>query len=211
LALAVYLAVVGYNPKENQMRRMLFVAAAFFLPFLPAIPAAQAASTALCGNNGSGYCINAWNGGPTVKMYYGDYANDNFYLRDVSLCSGSDRVQSTQHGETTNCPFSNANLDNTFWNNTIVEAVYANNGACVGTSASGYGYLGSCGNSAGSGAIDGAFNVLHFYTGCGYALVNRYWTNKNGTSSYWASGGNPNTYLYVGQQGGYTCWGGSGI
>lgn len=193
------------------MRKILLVAAAVLLPFLAAAPAAQAASTAICGNEGSGYCINAWNGGPTVKMYYGGYTNDNFYLRDAAVCSGTATVQSTQHNEATNCPFSNANLDNVFYNDTIVEAVDANNGECVGTSASGYGYLGACGNSAGSGAIDGAFNVLHFTTGCGWTLVNRYYTNKNGVVSYWASGGSPNTYLYVGREGGYTCWGGSGI
>ena len=195
------------------MRKVLLVAAAFLLPFLAAVPAAQASSPNICGNGGSGYCINAWNGGPYVKMYYGGYSNDNFYIRDVYMCSGSDLVQSTAHGEATNCPFSNQNLDSdpNFWNHPIVEVVYGNNGECVGTSANGYGYLGSCGNSAGSGAINGAFNVLWYDSGCGYAFVNRYWTNHNSDASYWVSGGNPNTYLYVGRQEAWTCWGGTGI
>src|SRR5260370_26708221 len=97
-------------------------------------------------------------------MYYGGYSNDNFYLRDVYVCSGSAAGQSTQHGDTTNWPFSNSNLDSFFWNNTIVEAVDANNGECACTSANSYRYLGSCENAQGSGAIDGAFNVRHNYT-----------------------------------------------
>jgi hypothetical protein len=156
------------------MRKIvLLVMAAIFLPFLGAVPAAQASSPDICGNGGSGYSVNAWNGGPYVKMYYGGYSNDNFYIHDVYACSGSDKVQSTAHGESTNCPFSNSNLDNNFWNDTIVEVVYGNDGECVGTSANGYGYLGSCGNTQGSGAIDGAFNVLWYDSG-GYAFVNRY-------------------------------------
>jgi hypothetical protein len=193
------------------MRKILLVAAAFLLPFLAVIPAAGASSTAICGNDGSGYCINAWNGGPYVKMYYGGYTNDNFYLRGVYLCSGSDTVQSTQHQDATNCPFSNPNLDSLFWGNTIVEAVDANNGECVGTTSNGYGYLGSCGNSQGSGAINGAFNALNYNSGCGYRLANRYWSNQYSSQYYWVSGGNPGTYLYLNGQDSWTCWGGSGI
>lgn len=193
------------------MRKILLVAAVILLPFLAAVPAAQASTSSICGNDGTGYCINAWNGGPNVKMYYGGYSNDNFSIRDVYVCSGSDLVQSTSHGDGTNCPFSNQNLDSDFWNYPIVEVVYGNNGECVGTASSDTGYLGACGNSEGSGAIDGAFNVLWYDSGCGYAFVNRYWTNRRSVSSYWVSGGNPDTYLYVGQQASWTCWGGSGI
>jgi hypothetical protein len=198
------------------MRKILLVAAAFLLPFLAAVPAAQAQTPNICGNDGSGYCINAWNGGPDVKMYYGNYSNDNFSIRYVYACSGSDTVQSTAHGDTTNCPFSNTNLDSDFYSDPIVEVADGNNGECVGTSGSAYstsayGYLGSCGNSEGTGAIDGAFNVLWYDSGCGYAFVNRYWSNQNSVASYWVSGGNPDTYLYVGQQESWTCWGGAGI
>jgi hypothetical protein len=48
------------------------------LPLLVGVPAAQAQISQVCGNTASGYCINAWNGGPSVKMYYGGYSNDNF-------------------------------------------------------------------------------------------------------------------------------------
>jgi hypothetical protein len=199
------------NAKGRQMRKILLVAATFLLPFLAAVPVAQASSPNICGNAGSGYCINAWNGGPYVKMYYGGYSNDNFYLRDVSVCSGSARVQSTRHGDATDCPFTNPNLDSLFWNDRIVEAVYGNNGECVGTTASGTGFLGSCGSSDGTGAINGAFNALHYYSGCGYALANRYWSNQFSNQYYWVSGGNPGTPLYLNGQDSWTCWGGSGI
>ncbi len=194
------------------MKKTLLIAAAFLMPFLAAVPAAHAQGPNICGNDGAGYCINAWNGGPDVKMYYGGYANDNFSIQYAYICSGSDLVQSTAHGEATNCPFSNTNLDSgAFWNQPIVKVVDGNNGECVGTSSSGHGYLGSCGNSQGTGAIDGTFNVLWFDSGCGYAFVNRYWSNRNFIDSYWVSGGNPDTYLFVGQQQSWTCWGGSGI
>lgn len=194
------------------MRRILLVAAALLLPFLAAAPAAHAATYQICGNNGSGYCINAWNGGPGVKMYYGGYTNDDFYTHYVYMCSGSDLVQSTAHGEATNCPFSNSILDQNFYNHTIVEIVNGNNGQCVGTSSSGYGYLGACGNATtGSGAIDGAFDVIDFQSGCGYALLNRYWSNHYSSQYYLVSGGNPGTYLYLNGQDSWTCWNGPGI
>ena len=114
-------------------------------------------------------------------MYYGGYSNDFFYMTPVYACSGYARVQSTVYGDTTNCPFTNQQLDINFWNDPIVEAVDGNNGKCVGTgNANGLstvGYLGSCGNIYGSGAIQGAFNVLAPCAG-GDNIVNRYWTNN---------------------------------
>ena len=122
------------------MRRILLVAAALLLPFLAAAPAAHAATYEICGNNGSGYCMNAWNGGPGVKMYYGGYTNDDFYTHYVYLCSGSDQVQSTAHGDATNCPFSNSILDKDFIQPyDSGSRPDGNNGQCIGTSSSGYG------------------------------------------------------------------------
>ena len=74
------------------MRKFLFVAAALLLPLLVGLPAAQAQISQVCGNTGTGYCINAWNGGPSVKMYYGGYSNDSFAATPV-FC-----VQRARHG-----------------------------------------------------------------------------------------------------------------
>src|SRR5262252_4271646 len=125
--------------KEKQMKKRTLIAAAVaaLLPclmLLAGAPAAQA-STALCGNGGSGYCMNAWNGGPYVKMYYGGYYNDNFYLRAVAACSGHATVQSTLDGDSTNCPFNDGYVDHVLHGDLIVEIVYGNNGQCVGTTA----------------------------------------------------------------------------
>jgi hypothetical protein len=65
-------------------------------------------------------------------MYYGGYSNDFFYVTPVYACSGYARVQFTVFGDTTNCPFTNQQLDINFWNDPIVEAVDGNNGECVG-------------------------------------------------------------------------------
>jgi hypothetical protein len=187
------------------VRKFLLAAAVLLLPFLAAVPSANAATYQICGNSGTGYCMNAWNGGPDVKMYNGGVANDNFYTHNVYMCGGGDKV-------TTSCPFSTAALNNLFHNDTIVEVVDGNNGKCIGTSSSGYGYLGACGDATtGSGAVNGAFDVIHYNTGCGNALANRYWSDHYSSQYYLKSGGNPGTYLYLNGQDSWTCWGGSGM
>lgn len=190
------------------MRKALIVAAAVLLPLLVAAPAAQAQTSQICGNGGSGYCINAWNGGPYVKMYYGGYSNDNFHLQQVYVCSGYSTVQSKYYGDSTNCPFSDAIADQVLWTDPIEEVVYGNNGECIGTTANDAAYLGSCGNIYGTGAIDGAFDVLDVSAGCD-DLYNRYWSNAYGVLSGLTSGGNPGTPLSAGY-GEATCWGISG-
>jgi hypothetical protein len=202
------------------MRRITLtgVAAAALLTclvLLAEIPAAQASSQ-ICGNAGSGYCMNAWNGGPYVKMYNGGYYNDNFYYRVITACSGQAFVQSTAYGDRTNCPFFNSGADQAYHGDLIVELVYGNNGECVGTGGSGsypdYGYLGACGNGSGSGAANGVVDVkVPDICYSGAALVNRYWTDKDSpyyvNSAYVTSGGSVGAPLYVGDTSSYTCWG----
>lgn len=200
--------------------RVLTSCAVVILTCLVGIPAAQA-QTNICGNDGSGYCMNAWNGGPTVRMYYGGYANDNFSFQPVYPCSGSDRVQSTAHGSQTNCPFSNTFIDSDLYNAEIVEIVYENEpNECVGSETPGFGgdaaVLGACGNMYGTGALNGAFDVVAFdNTGqCfGHFFVNRFWTNQFPASeAFVESGGNPGTALQTGWTSQFTgdeptCWG----
>jgi hypothetical protein len=184
----------------------------------PASPAGHKIIPEICGNGGTGYCLNAWNGGPYVKMYYGGgYTNDYFYFQAVSPCSGNDTVQSTGYGDKTNCPFTNSSIDYALHNDLIVELVDGNNHECVGTGnlngVHDVGYLGSCGNGSGAGAIQGALDVEYTPicpspSGTETALVNRYWTNtyNSGYYGYVSSGGNPARPLYTGVIGNQTCW-----
>ena len=200
--------------------RILTSCAVVIATCLIGIPAAQAQSN-ICGNDGSGYCMNAWNGGPTVKMYYGGVYNDNFSYNPVFLCSGSDRVQSTLHGSKTDCPFTNKYIDSDAYNAEIVEIVYDNaTNECVASETPGYGgdaaVLGACGNMYGTGAANGVFDVVAYdITGqCfGNFLVNRFWTNFFGsTETFVESDGNPGADLETGWTPQYTgeeptCWG----
>ena len=192
--------------------------AAVLTVFLTGGPPAKAIAFQLCGNQGAGYCMNAWNGGPYVKMYYGGQSNEGFELQLSFICNGSDMVQSTAHGDKINCPFSNASLDSALWRSPIVRIQYGN--LCVGTHSEfeqpGVGYLGPCGDNTGAGAINGAFDVEASDAGAiqpqcpnGIILINRYWTNQFGTGqyAYVTSGGNPGTSLLMDDASNFTCWG----
>jgi hypothetical protein len=195
------------------MKKLLVVAAAILLPLLAAVPSAQAAADQICGNTGTGYCLNAWNGGPAVNMYYGGYANDAFSIDPIFVCNGKDTVEAVSDHDPSNCPFTDVTFDQIYHNDTIAEIVYDNTGQCVVTNSSLNGTLGACGNINGSGAGNGAFNVLVSCGGGGYNMINRYWTNSYGTTgilAYVASGGNPGLPLIMNSRGA-TCWGGSGF
>lgn len=210
------------------MRRLTLWAAAVSLAFATVMmiaPAAQAAYYPnVCGNGGSGYCPNAWNGGPSVKMYYGgSISNDEFFVIGESACQGRDYVTAKVDGDPINCPFSNVSLDNKYEGNPIVAIDYGGSPSgkpsCVGTGwlngVPDVGYLGSCGDGYGNGIIQGGLFVAintSYCTGLYQAvLVNRYWTNQDLQLAYAYSGGNPGQPLYVGANGSGTCWGGSGV
>lgn len=54
---------------------------------------AQATPSQVCGNGGSGYCLNDWGGaghsGDVIKMFNGGTTNDDFFVQKVNRCSGS--------------------------------------------------------------------------------------------------------------------------
>lgn len=168
---------------------------------------AGASSSQICGNNGTGYCINAWNGGPQVKMYYGGYYNDDFYVQEVNRCQGSYLVLSTQRGDGVNCPFANASQDYRWWHWPIVEIADTNNVTqCVGsTTGSPYdAELAACADPlSGSG---GGYGVIMVLTDgqngqcAGYWFVDRYVSDINQElSAYLQSGGQlgSDAYYYV--------------
>jgi hypothetical protein len=187
-------------------------------------PAAGASTNLVCGNGGSGYCLNAWNGGPFVKMYYGgSYGNDQFYLNAEYVCDGYGYVMSTAWGDPINCPFSNVSYDNEYRGDSIAAILYvgspSGNLSCVGTGnlngVPDVGYLGGCGDGYGNGIIQGGLFVVantSYCTGLYQGvLINRYWTDQDNQPAYALSGGNPGQPLYVGATGSGTCWGGSGV
>lgn len=180
---------------------------------LLSVQPASASSSQVCGNGGSGYCLNDWGGagqsGDAVKMEYGGTTNDAFYVQKVNRCSGHDTVQSIERGDSTNCPFANANWDYTLRGDPIVQIVYINNTSeCVGSASSPNAVLGVCADPlSGSGGANGVVNVL-WPQSCGSYFMSRYWTDANGGQDTFLSSGNA-----VGNQanytvGGGTCWGG---
>jgi hypothetical protein len=173
---------------------------------------ANAQTQSLCGDGGSGYCMNDWNNGGSgnpVKMYYGGYSNDSFFLEAVDLCSSDPFV-------TSSCPFTNTAIDRALEGEWIAQIVYSNNGRCIGTNSEGDGVLANCNNTTtGTGGGTGTIVVLGSNNGCSQTnsrgiLVNRYYTDVNGVDEELASGGSvgSNLNLEAGDSG--TCWGGSG-
>jgi len=170
--------------------------------------AVAAPASQICGNAGSGYCMNDWNNGGSgspVKMYYGGYANDDFFTEYVDRC--------TVHNVTPTCPFNDRNLDAHYNNSPIFQIVYAPNGLCVVAGASGgaQAALGKCANTnTGQGGANGVLQVKASSSSCSNGVaINVFWTNSNNLVHYLLSGGNPGQPLYL-NSGSYTCWGGSG-
>jgi hypothetical protein len=130
---------------------------------------AQAAATfQVCAQNGTGYCLNDWNGGlSTVAMYYNDNANNNnFFLSVLPECSGPGGAPCAE----------------------IVD--FNNESLCVAMDASGG--LGACGNplngvGAATGVIDWEFTTSACSTGL--LLENRYWSGYFGSPYYLQSPG----------------------
>jgi hypothetical protein len=184
--------------------------------------AAWASTSQVCGNGGSGYCLNDWGGagasGDAINMYYGGTRNDDFYVQEVNRCSGQYTVQSTAYGDSTNCPFADTTFDQLYWNDDIVQIVDANsNTECVGTNSNSGAVLGSCADpSSGSGGADGVIQIIE-YTACydgydGYAFLNRYWTDATDSTGFLGSGNSVGANAYyegiTGSNEPITCWGG---
>jgi hypothetical protein len=137
----------------------------------------------ICGNAGTGYCLNDWNGTTgDVKMYYGGYANDYFWLQPAYICGGGNTVEGAPYY----CPFSNHALDDNLAGRAIDEiGSGVNPGWCVGSAANNsLTILQPCGS--GTGTI---FVLNH--ASCppsGLEYVNRYWSNHYNTAEYLESG-----------------------
>lgn len=198
---------------------MVILAAAPSLALGIGLPA-TATQQQVCGNNGSGYCLNDWNGNQSanaaVKMYYGNSSNENFYEQAVKRCyNGSfgyvDTVLSTQDNDYQNCPFTNINLDYEFAGDQIVQIAYGSGQYCVASGSNNQAVLGTCANpSNGSGPANGVIMIVTNNCGTdgnGQILMDRYASDQFGKEVNLDSGNAPgNQANFSSQQA--SCWGG---
>ena len=188
------------------------VAALILVMTLGIRPASAAPSSQVCGNSGTGYCLNDWGGaGATndpIKMYTGSTTNDYFYVQAVNRCNARDLVTSTNHGDSNNCPFGNAALDDLYWHKTIMQIVYGNNPSqCVGSTSSFKAVLAPCANAlVGSGGGNGVIMVAVGSSGATF-FADRYAFDLHYPNGQLTSGGNPGLQAFFGGGSG-TPWGG---
>lgn len=140
---------------------------------------AQAAQAAICaGPSAPGGCLNAWYGGPDVRIYAEGASNENFYFQPLPVCNPADKATPT-------CPFIRGYGINTeLAGGTTGQIVYAPYGRrCVGTAPSGVGTLTDCNHpSTGQGGGLGTVIVTSGLVAGGNklegdVLIDRYWTN----------------------------------
>jgi hypothetical protein len=157
----------------------------------PASPAyAQVATGQICGNGGTGYCINAWGGGPSIKMYYGGNTNETFNINALTLCDPAGTVTET-------CPFNNTEapgLNNSLLGDPVVDFEDASsNNQCIAAGTLGHAAMGSCPTSSGSGGAAGTIDVLYLAGQNGnhyqFEAVNRAGSNGAGYMVGLASSG----------------------
>jgi len=170
-----------------------------------AVSSASASSQEICGNGGSGYCLNDWGGadraGDAVKMEYGNGTNENFLDYALLKMCGSGKVTST-------CP--NLGLaQNELKGFNLVEIVYGP-GGCVADNGSGYADLGTCPDQYGNGGSNGTIYIA-YPESPGYCIYyNRYWTGYYGSLAGLESGGSVGAQATDDATGTITEWGGGG-
>jgi hypothetical protein len=195
----------------NRMRRRFLLGLAAVLSVTGLVfstGTAHAAQQQICGNEGSGYCMNNWNGANQyVKMYYGNSSHEDFgFIFNITECGGG-RV-------TSNCPFADKGLDNAFKGDAIGQIEYWPTGQCIGTTSAGTAWLGNCANNSGVGGGTGS-TLIDDNLQTTDILIDRYWSDYYSSGSNYAprdlySGGSLGAYLYLNGFGGnYTVWGGA--
>lgn len=146
---------------------------------------AHATQNQICGNAGSGYCLNDWGGGDfigdPIKMDTGGGTNEDFYYGPLTTMCGHGKV-------TSSCPFDTTTLNDDFLGLPIFT-IYYGPGGCAAGNASGQSVIGDCPSTAGVGGSDGTIYVQQS-DGLGVIDYSRQWTNYYGSPSALESGGN---------------------
>ena len=155
----------------------------------------------VCAQNGTGYCLNDWNGagsGGAVKMYNFGYSNDAWTLYQMTgYCSGGYVSSSLA------CPFPNGSgLNSTYNGDYIMEVKSQVSGACIGTDGAGFANLGPCPPDSG-----GKGSNLWVFEGGG-PIVSVYWSKQHGNNSEadLVSGGSIGAQAYESEYGS-SSWG----
>jgi len=179
--------------------------------------AAVATSTnALCGNGGTGYCLNDWNNGGNgnpIKMYYGHSSNETFNIYYLTGMCGDGHVHTSPA-----CPFANGSGLNAQYNTSVIVKIeYAFSGLCVGTTQNdNHTILTPCPDNNGNNGGWSSIWVLAGESGCFSSFQSlfesRYWSNQYSANQYdtsgsLQSGGNPGVQALVPPGSDNTCWG----
>jgi hypothetical protein len=164
----------------------------------------RASIGSVCGNNGTGYCLNDWNNaGGAVKMYYGGTTNDNYIVEQETLACNNGVSTAT-------CPI-NVNGLNTA-GAAIIEILNPRDGRCVATNGNAQAVEGTCADLRGIGGSNGVTGLWFSNSSChanwpGFFL-NRYWTQNDSTWVWLQSGGalGAQAYFVRTQPGTSSCW-----
>jgi len=194
------------------------------LPLAASVAPAQATQTQICGNSGSGYCMNNWNDAfQSVKMYYGSSSNEAFVTVQINPCNSN-----PPGFVTSTCPFAvGSGYNSALEGEPIFEVQYIGylgTSYCVGSTGVQAGgataVMVGCPNNNGSGGGNGtiwvAWGGQGSYTGY---VITRYWADYyytyfgqkccNTIPSVF-SGGSLGAPLFMGSQTNATQWGGPG-
>lgn len=146
-------------------------------------PALASSGHELCDEGVPIECMNAWGGGPSVRTYTPDVANDNFIVQGVNRCNNGDDT-------TSNCPIT-GNPSGLF----IYQIKYSGSGTysgdCVGDNDGlGYAELVKCNNTSYPGTGGGTATIFVQFHGDGMLLpycesgfnwaINSHYTGLNG-------------------------------
>jgi hypothetical protein len=172
-----------------------------------AAPAMAGQQQQICGNGGSGFCLNDWNNrgsGFPVLMYYGGNPNENFVAQFINRCGGHSFVTAPGTGfGNAYCPFASHQLDIDLAGAPIVQLHYQFTNLCVAANtANAQGVMGDC-NATGTGT-GGAVGTVQIIWG-GAFLVNLHYTTGNNLVGL-LSGGNPQRPVFM-NSGTMTEWG----